>query len=115
MQKDRDMEQVLEGTGNVYGDLGIPDAEAMLVKAQLATAIADSIASKKLTQKQAAEILGMTQPKLSHLVNGHFRGISESKMMECLVRLGRDVRIIIGQERPRRKKPGKIQVLREIF
>ena len=107
-------EQVIEGTGNVYTDLGIPDSETMLVKAHLATAIADSIASQKLTQSQAAEILGMTQPKLSNLLNGRFRGISEAKMMECLTRLGRDVRIVIGQKQPRRKKPGRIEVLQEV-
>lgn len=108
------MDEVITGSGNVYADLGFPDAESMLVKAHMATAIADSIDSRKLTQKQAAEILGMTQPKLSNLLNGRFRGISEAKMMDCLVRLGRDVRIIIGHERPRRKKPGKIEILQEV-
>ena len=107
------MEQVIEGTGNVYADLAIPDAGAMLVKAHLATAIADSIAARKLTQQQAAEILGIAQSKLSNLLHGRFRGISEAKMMDCLVRLGRDVRIIIGQERPRRTKPGKLEVLQD--
>lgn len=107
------MDQVIEGSGNVYADLGIPNAEAMQVKAQLATAIGGSIETRKLTQQQAAEILGIPQSKLSNLLNGQFRGISESKMMDCLIRLGRDVRIIIGQERPRRKKPGKIEVLQE--
>jgi Uncharacterized conserved small protein len=107
------MEQIIRGSGNVYADLDIPEAETMLVKAQLATAIADSVAARKLTQNQAAEILGLTQPKMSQLLNGRFRGISEAKMMDCLVRLGRDVRITIGRERPRRKKPGKIEVLQE--
>ncbi len=108
-------EQVMEGSGNVYADLGLPDSGTMLVKAHLATAIADSVASRKLTQSQAADILGMAQPKLSNLLNGRFRGISEAKMMECLTRLGRDVRIVIGQKRPRRKKPGRIEVLQEAF
>ncbi len=107
------MNQVLEGSRNVYADLGIPEAKMMLVKAHLATAIADSIATRGLTQKHAAEILGIPQPKLSNLLNGRFRGISEAKMMDCLARLGRDIRIIIGQERPRRKKPGKVEVLQE--
>ncbi len=107
------MDDIIEGSYNVYEDLGIPDSETMLMKAHLATAIADSIAAKKLTQKQAAEILGIAQPKLAHLLNGRFRGISETKMLDCLIRLGRDVRIIIGQERPRRRKPGKLKVLQE--
>ncbi|MCL2646310.1 MAG: helix-turn-helix domain-containing protein [Phycisphaerales bacterium] len=104
---------MIEGTGNIYADLGFPDAEEMLVKAQLATAIGDIIAARKLTQQQAADIVGLTQPKLSQLLNGRFRGISETKMMECLARLGRDVRIVIGQERPRRRNPARIEVLQE--
>ena len=112
-KKDTYMNQITEGSGNVYADLGIPDAETMLVKAGLAAAISQSIASMKVTQQQAAGILGVTQSRLSNLLNGRFRGISEAKMMECLVRLGRDVRIVIGQERPRRKIPGKIKVMQE--
>ncbi len=107
------MGEIVEGTGNVYADLGLPDPEGMMLKAQLATAIADSIAARKLTRSRAAEMLGMGQPKLTHMLNGRFRGISEAKMMECLARLGRDVRIVIGQKRPRSRKPGKIEVLQE--
>ena len=113
MQKDNTMDKVIEGSGNIYADLDSPDAESMLVKAQLATAIADCIEAHKLTQKQAADILGMTQPKLSNLLNGRFRGISEAKMMDCITCLGRDVRIIIGQEHPSRKRRGKIEILQE--
>jgi len=107
------MSDIIEGSTNVYADLGFPDAEEMLVKAHLATAIGDIIAARKLTQQRAAEILGMTQPKLSQLLNGRFRGISEAKMMECLTRLGRDVKIIVGQDRPRRRTPGRVSVLQE--
>jgi len=107
------MEDIIKGSGNVYADLGFPDAEEMLVKAKLATAIGDIIATRKLTQRQAAAIMGLTQPKLSQLLNGQFRGISEANMMECLARLGRDVRIVIGQERPRRRKPARVEVLQE--
>ncbi|MBI1821912.1 MAG: XRE family transcriptional regulator, partial [Nitrospirae bacterium] len=45
---------------------------------------------------KAAQILGLTQPKLSNLLSGKFRGISEAKMLECLARLGRDVKIVVG-------------------
>ena len=107
------MTEIIEGSGNVYSDLGLPDAGEMLVKAHLATVVANIIAVRKLTQVQAAKILGLPQPKLSNLLNGRFRGISEAKMMECLLRLGRDVRIVVGKNRPRRKLPGKIEVLQE--
>ena len=108
------MSDIIEGSGNVYADLGLSDAGEMLVKAQLATAIGDIIAARKLTQRRAAEILGLTQPKLSQLLNGRFRGISEAKMMDCLARLGRDVKIIVGRERPRRRTSGRVSVLQEV-
>ena len=107
------MEEIFEGSGNVYADIGVPDAEAMFVKAQLATAIGGIIDAKGLTQQQAAKVVGMTQPKLSHMLNGRFRGISEAKMMDCLARLGRDVKIVVSRERPRRRTPGRVLVLQE--
>lgn len=85
-------------SGNVYADLGMHDAEQMQLKARLAQIIGDILQIKGLTQSQAAQILGMTQPKLSHLLRGQFRGISEAKMLECLVKLGRDVEIVISKE-----------------
>lgn len=89
------MSNIERGSANVYADLGLDNAEEMLVKAQLATKIGDIIRRRKLTQVQAAELLGITQPKLSSLLRGQFRGISEAKMLECLTRLGRDVEIIV--------------------
>lgn len=84
--------------GNVYEDLGIHNAEQMQLKAHLALAISEILQRKGLTQQQAAHILGMTQPKLSNLLRGQFRGISEAKMLECLVKLGRDVEIVVGKQ-----------------
>ena len=84
-------------SGNIYADIGVPDAEEMLLKAQLASRIADLIQGKGLTQSQAAELLGIPQPKLSLMLRGQFRGISEAKMLECLARLGRDIQIVIGR------------------
>lgn len=89
--------EVKMSRGNIYADLGADDADEMLLKAQLALAIGEILQSKKLTQQQAAKILGMTQPKLSNLLRGQFRGISEAKMLECLVKLGRDVEIVVGK------------------
>jgi len=89
------MSKIEQGSTNVYADLGLENAEEMLVKAQLATKIGEIIKRRKLTQVQAAELLGMTQPKLSNLLRGQFRGISEAKMLECLTRLGRNVEIVV--------------------
>jgi predicted XRE-type DNA-binding protein len=89
------MSKIEQGSTNVYADLGLENAEEMLVKAQLATKIGEIIKRRKLTQVQAAELLCMTQPKLSNLLRGQFRGISEAKMLECMTRLGRNVEIVV--------------------
>ncbi|OTP72324.1 helix-turn-helix domain-containing protein [Caballeronia sordidicola] len=99
-----------ESSGNVYADLGLADAEEMLVKAQLASKIGEIIKGRRWTQQQAAEVLGMTQPKLSNLLRGQFRGVSEAKMLECLAKLGRDVKIVVGPAR-RSTKPGHVEVV----
>lgn len=98
------------GSTNVYADLGQPDADGMLVKAQLASRIGDIIKRRRLTQAAAAGITGLPQPKLSGLLRGQFRGVSEAKMLHCLTQLGRDVRITIGPTR-RRAGPGRLDVV----
>jgi len=103
------MINIEEGSTNVYADLGRDDADEMLIKAQLATKIAEIIKRRRLTQTKAAEIVGIPQPKLSGLLRGQFRGISEAKMLDCLARLGREVRIVVGPSRPR-SKPGHVEV-----
>ncbi|MBI1887211.1 MAG: XRE family transcriptional regulator [Nitrosomonadales bacterium] len=104
------MSNIEHGSTNVYADLGLDNAEEMLVKAQLATKIGDIIKRRKLTQVQAAELLGITQPKLSGLLRGQFRGISEVKMLECLTRLGRDVEIVV-KSAPRSRAEGHVTVV----
>jgi predicted XRE-type DNA-binding protein len=83
------------GSGNVYRDVGLADAEHLLVKAQLAAKIGDLIKRRRLTQSDAAQLFGMTQPKVSAMLRGQFRGISEEKMMHCLVALGQNVQIVV--------------------
>jgi len=98
-----------QGTENVYSDLGYPDAADMLVKAELAREISQILMDRKLTQQQASNILGMPQPKLSEMLRGKFRGISQAKMIECLNRLGRDVDIVV--RKTRRQAAGHTQVV----
>lgn len=83
---------------DVYTQLGFPDAAEMLVKAELTIQIAAILRERGWSQQHAAKVLGMTQPKLSRMLRGQFRGISEVKMMDCLIRLGREVKIVIGPE-----------------
>jgi predicted XRE-type DNA-binding protein len=93
-----DVEIEVGGT-NVYADLGMADAGEMLVKSKLAMKINAAIKAKKLTQSAAAELTNLAQPKLSGLLRGIFRGISETKMIDCLNRLGQDVDIVVRPAR----------------
>lgn len=104
------MIDIEHGSGNVYADIGVPDAGEMLVKAQLASKIGSILKARHLTQAQAAEILGMPQPKVSKMLRGKFRGISETKMIDCLARLGRDVQIVV-KTAPRSRKEGRVEVV----
>ena len=94
---------------SAYAELGFPDADEMLVKAQLVIKIAEILRQRGWSQQQAAKVLGLTQPKLSKMLRGQFRGISEIKMMDCLVRLGREVKIVVGPER--KVVPERIEVV----
>jgi predicted XRE-type DNA-binding protein len=100
---------VEKGSGNVYADLGYTDSADMLVKAQLITKIAEIIRHERLTQAQAARQLRLTQPKISRLLRGEFRGISERRLLVCLTRLGRDVQIVVKQT-PQRRDAGRLTV-----
>ena len=102
--------KIHEGSGNVYADLGYRDADEMLVKATLVRKISEIVRSKGLTQVDTAKILGLTQPKVSALLRGQFRGISERKLIDCLTSLGRDVEIVV-KDAPRRRAGGKLTVV----
>ena len=104
------MSKIIKGSGNVYADLGIENADEMLVKAQLATKIGEIIKVRKMTQVQAASLLGLPQPKLSNMLRGQFRGISETKMLECLTLLGSDVQIVV-KSASRARKTGHVSVV----
>lgn len=110
MRKEVVVIEVEMSSGNVYADLGIADADEMLVKAKLASKIGEIIQDRGWSQMEASEVLGLPQPKLSNMLRGHFRGISEAKMMACLARLGRDVRIVIGKE-SRKVRAGSVDVV----
>jgi len=104
------MAKIEESSGNVYAELGFPDDEEMLVKAQLAVNIGRIIKRRKLAQKEAAAMMGLSPGKVSDMLRGRFRGISEAKMLDCLTALGNDVEIRVKPIR-RRKTPGKINVV----
>jgi predicted XRE-type DNA-binding protein len=95
---------VHESCGNVFADLGLPDAEEARAKAGLAQRIAAVIALKGLTQVQAAELLGIDQPKISHLLRGRLTGFSTDRLLKYLTLLDQDVQIIIRSKAPSHKR-----------
>ena len=85
-----------ESSGNVFADLGIENPEEALTKSELVRQIAKIIKKRKLTQKQAAEILGVDQPKISALIRGRLRSFSLERLIRFLNELGQDVSIMIS-------------------
>lgn len=96
-----------EGSTNVYADLSYADAAKMQRKSQLAAEIARAIKARRLTQPDAALLLGIDQSKVSRITRGQFRGVSEAKLLELVTKLGHDVRIVVG---PVRRRAGKIEL-----
>ena len=92
------------GSGNVFADLGIKNPEEALAKAELVRQIDRAIRRKKLTQKKAAALLDIDQPKISALLHGRFGGFSLERLIRFLNMLGADVRINIQPNRRSRKK-----------
>ena len=87
--------RIKRGTKNVFADLGFPDAETHLLKAELVTRIQGVITAQDLTQVAAAKRMGLSQPDVSRLLNGQFRDLSVERLMRLLTRLGCDVDITI--------------------
>jgi predicted XRE-type DNA-binding protein len=96
-------------SGNVFADLNLPQAYDLLAKAELATRIIGEIQRRRMTQAQAAAILGIDQPKISALKQGKLSGFSIERLMRFLLLLGRDVEISI-REKPRSRPNARLRV-----
>ena len=103
----RSSTRVTESTGNVFADLGLPNAEQELLKAQLALQIYRIIRQRGLTQTQAAKVLGIKQPHVSLLMRNRAGTFSVGRLIDFLTALGQDVEITV---RPTRKKHGELSV-----
>lgn len=89
-------------SGNVFEDLGLAPATELQAKADLAYEISRTIEDRGLTQAEAAEILGVDQPKVSALVRGRLTGFSMERLYRFLIALGKEIEIVV---RPRSEKP----------
>lgn len=103
-------ETITRGTGNVFADLGYPDAEERQTKLHLAHAINGVIVRRRLTQVAAAEKLGINQPKVSALANYKLDGFSVERLMTFLTALDQDVEIVI-RRKPRARGTARIRVV----
>ena len=85
--------EVQRSSGNVFADLGLPDADKLKIKSGLVIEIRRAMRRLGLTQQEAAKRMGITQPKVSDMMRGDFSNLSERKLMDCLNRLGYDIEI----------------------
>ena len=99
---------VERGSGNVFADLGFPDADAHLVKAELVSRIDDIVRGRGLTQTEAARLMGLSQPDVSRLLRGDFREYSMERLFRLLNALGRDIEIVVRP--PRSTSGGRLRI-----
>jgi predicted XRE-type DNA-binding protein len=97
-----------KGSGNIFADIGLPNAEEHLIKAQLVVKIDALMKARKLRQVDAAKLFGVKQPDISKMLRGDFRQFSVERLMRFLVALGQDVEIVV---RPQKAK-GEAAALR---
>ena len=93
--------EVYESAGNIFADLGLPDAEAHFLKAQIVAELYSLTSKRKLTQAKAGALMGISQPEVSRLFKGNFREYSVDRLMAFLTAFDRDVEIVV---RPRTSK-----------
>jgi predicted XRE-type DNA-binding protein len=99
--------KIEKSSGNVFADLGFPDAETHQIKACLVHRISELIDARNFTQIQAAKLLGMSQPDVSKMLRGQFRSISVDRLMQCLLALGDNIEISIASPQIARPKVAK--------
>jgi len=88
-----------EGSGNIFADLGLKDADELFTRAQIGFHVYSILKAKKLKQREIAAVLGIAQPDVSHLMNGHYSRFTTDKLLDFLKRLNRKVTIRISPHR----------------
>lgn len=103
--------KIVLGSGNVFADLQLPNPELALAKAELVQRIQRILDQRRLTQSQAAKLLGLDQPKVSALVRGRVEGYSLDRMFRFLNALGQDVEITIRAVSPKKSELRSARIL----
>src|SRR5713226_526364 len=101
--------EIHAGSGNVFADLGYPDAKERKLKVELALEVNRALQERELPQEKAARLLGIRQPHVSDLVRFRLNRFSVERLMDFLTRLGRDVEIRIVA-RPSGRRRTAVQV-----
>ena len=91
--------------GNVFADIGVPNAEEHFVKAQLVFKIDSIMKERRMRQVDAAGLLGIRQPDVSKMLRGEFRQFSVERLLRFLVALGQDVEIVVRPHRDKKDAP----------
>ena len=102
--------EIFRGTGNVFADLGYPDAAERQTKLRLAYALSQILDKRHVTQAASAKLLGITQPKVSALRNYKLEGFSVERLMAFLTALDQDIDIVI-KKKPRSRATARINVV----
>jgi predicted XRE-type DNA-binding protein len=89
---------VIDSSGNVFADLGLNMSDEDMLKVQITRAISNTIQRRKLTQQQAARIIGADQAKVSALLRGNLKGFGVERLLRFLLLLGRDVDIRVSHK-----------------
>jgi predicted XRE-type DNA-binding protein len=89
-----------EGSGNVFADLGLEEADELFARAQIGFHVYTLLKSRTLKQREMAKLLGIAQPEVSHLMNGHYSRFTADKLLDFLRRLDQKVTIHIRPHRP---------------
>jgi predicted XRE-type DNA-binding protein len=84
-----------EGSGNVYADLGLENAEELFARAQIGFRVYQILTGQMLKQREIAQLLNIAQPEVSHLMNGHYSRFTTDKLLDFLKRLDQTVIIQI--------------------
>ncbi len=88
------------GSGNVFADLGLEDADELFLRAQIGLHVFKLLEARNLIQREVAALLGIAQPEVSHLMNGHYSRFTTDKLLDFLKRLDRKVTLQIGPHTP---------------
>jgi predicted XRE-type DNA-binding protein len=103
------MKTITKSSGNVFRDLGLPDADNLLIKARMVSRIAELIDRRGLSQDEAATLAGLDQPKISALLHGRFEGYTIDRLIRILNALGQDVRMSMNSK-PKERARGDFTV-----